>query len=274
MRLESSCLVLCLLFATVSCLHGATPPRSHMVPAAEVAVPSGFALYAVAPRTWVLHEAEPWATNVVVAEMPDGSLVMVNAPATEASTGQVLDYLRRRFGQRRLTVINAHHHLDSIGGNTLLIEAGAEVIGSDETAALIASHAIRQRDEVVASFSDKPAIAERFAETRIAPPSRRFAAASNPSLVLGGEEVRVIFPGAAHSPDNLVTFFPRRSVLFGGCMVRSGDSLGPLEQADLEQWPRAIAVLKALQPAVVVPGHGVRFDAGQLDHTLQLLQQR
>ncbi len=92
-------------------------------------------------------------------------------------------------------------------------------------------------------------------------------------MEFGTEQVRLLHPGAAHSPDNIVVFFPRRGVLFGGCMIKGGASLGNLTDADLQSWPAAIGRLQALSPRVVVPGHDERLDPGQLDNTLRLLAQ-
>jgi len=248
--------------------HVAAAPRAEQAPA----VPAPFTLFELAPGTYVLHEAEPWATNVLLVEMPDDSLVLVNAPATEASTRVLLGYLEARFGQRRLTVINSHHHIDSVGGNALLLERGAEVIASAQTAALIASDTPADIVHIVRDQLVPPQFEPDFEQTRLAQPSRTFEAAAGLTLRFGAEEVRIFHPGAAHSIDNVVVFFPSRALLFGGCMVRSGDSLGPADGADYAQWPSAIARLQSLQPALVVPGHGARFDAQQLDGTLALLR--
>jgi glyoxylase-like metal-dependent hydrolase (beta-lactamase superfamily II) len=255
-----------------ACAHAEGPaaaaPRVEQPPA----VPAPFTLFELASGTHLLHEAEPWATNVLLVEMPDDSFVLVNAPATEASTRVLLGYLEARFGQRRLTVINSHHHIDSVGGNALLLERGAEVIASAQTAALIVTDT---PDDIVHILRDQlvpPQFEPDFKETRLAQPSRTFDAAAGLTLRFGAEEVRIFHPGAAHSIDNVVVFFPSRALLFGGCMVRSGDSLGPAEGADYAQWPSAIARLQSLQPKLVVPGHGARFDAKQLDDTLELLR--
>ena len=61
-------------------------------------------------------------------------------------------------------------------------------------------------------------------------------------------------------------------MLFGGCMV-NGESwgLGYLGDADTPEWPAAIRTLKAFGSQLVIPGHGRRIDAEQLDNTLALL---
>lgn len=249
-----------------ACAHPQLPS-----PATPVVVPAGFALHEVAANAWVLQEVEPWAANVLLAEMPDGTLLLVNAPATEGSTRALLDYIRARFGERRLIVINSHHHVDSVGGNALLLEHGAEVIASTQTAALTSTETPQQVASLAQSGLVSAQYLAAFSQTRIAGPSRTFDSAVGLVLHFGDEDVRVLHPGAAHSIDNVVVHFPRRRLLFGGCMVRSGNSLGPTEHADLAQWPHAIDRLIALAPEVVVPGHGARFDADQLHNTRALL---
>jgi glyoxylase-like metal-dependent hydrolase (beta-lactamase superfamily II) len=76
------------------------------------------------------------------------------------------------------------------------------------------------------------------------------------TLTFGGEEVRIVYPGAAHSPDNLLVFFPSRHLLFGGCMVKSSRSIGYIGHADLDHWEAAIDVARDLDARIVVPGHG------------------
>jgi metallo-beta-lactamase class B len=255
-----------------ACAHAETPAPAVAQTESAPPVPAPFTLFELATGTHVFHEAEPWASNVLLVEMPDDSLVLVNAPATEASTRVLLGYIEARFGQRRLTVINSHHHIDSVGGNALLLERGAEVIASAQTAALIASDTPQDVVHIVRDRLVPERFEADFQQTRLAQPSRTFDPAGGLTLRFGAEEVRVFHPGAAHSIDNVVVFFPARALLFGGCMVRSGDSLGPSEGADLVAWPSAIERLQSLAPELVVPGHGARFDAQQLEGTLALLR--
>jgi glyoxylase-like metal-dependent hydrolase (beta-lactamase superfamily II) len=151
------------------------------------------------------------------------------------------------------------------------MERGGDVIASTATAALLASVTAAQRDRAVASGLIPAASAEEFKATRVVPATHTFDPRAGLVLRFGHEDVRIVFPGAAHSIDNVAIDFPSRGVLFGGCMVRSADSLGPTEGTDLQQWSDAIAKLQMLKPSVVIPGHGIRYDAKQLDDTRALL---
>jgi glyoxylase-like metal-dependent hydrolase (beta-lactamase superfamily II) len=261
--------VVTLVLALVGCMARGQSPSP---PPAPVAAPAGFVLRDVARGALVLTEPEPWQANLLLVEMPERSLLLVNAPATEASTRALLDWIDVRFGSRRLVVVNTHFHLDACGGNAVLLEAGAEVIGSRDTAALIVARGRTMRESITSEYATThPAFAAGIAETRVVPPARLFDPRVGLVLDFGGERVRVVHPGPAHSPDNVVVFFPDRGLLFGGCMVKGGPSLGNLGDADVARWPEAIRILQGLRPTIVVPGHESRLDPAQLDHTLALL---
>lgn len=251
----------------------AAPPARVAAPTETVALaPAGFVVREVGPGALVLTEPEPWEANLLLVEMPDGALLLVNAPATEASTRALLAWSAARFGPRRLVVVNTHFHFDASGGNAVLREAGAEVIASRETARLFAAQGPAMRASLASTHATShPTFAAAIADTRVEPPSRTFDPREDLVLAFAGERVRVIHPGPAHSPDNVVVFLPARGILFGGCMVKGGASIGYLGDADVAHWPAAIRVLQALRPTVVVPGHEGRLDPGQLDHTLALL---
>lgn len=75
-------------------------------------------------------------------------------------------------------------------------------------------------------------------------------------------------PGGAADPSPA----PRK-LLFGSCMILSGDAVGNTADADMAAWPIAIRKLQGLPVDVVVPGHGDRLDPGLIQHTLDVLAQ-
>jgi hypothetical protein len=55
----------------------------------------------------------------------------------------------------------------------------------------------------------------------------------------------VFFPGAAHSADNVVVYFPKKRLLFGGCMIKPKE-LGYLEMRMSKNGPIQRGSLKNL----------------------------
>lgn len=99
----------------------------------------------------------------------------------------------------------------------------------------------------------------------------------NDSLVLkvGKERVTARFFGEGHTKDNVVGYFPRENVLFGGCLIKEMDaSKGYLGDANLAEWSGTVKKVKKAYPKVklVVPGHGDYGDKKLLDYTIQLFK--
>jgi glyoxylase-like metal-dependent hydrolase (beta-lactamase superfamily II) len=89
-------------------------------------------------------------------------------------------------------------------------------------------------------------------------------------------KVECFYPGAAHSPDNIIAWVPSEKILFGGCMVKSNQStgLGNIADADLKLWPQTIKKIISSYPdaEIVIPGHGNFGDKSLLLHSLKLLK--
>ncbi len=220
----------------------------------------------------VTHEF-PWPSNSLVVEMADSSLVLVDTPYTPDATHVLLDWLTTRFGPRDIIAINTHFHVDRLGGNRALIAAGIPVYGADLTAQLLAERGEASR-KLLLSWLSGPENQRFYAAHQAIPyttPDHLFELKAGLELQWGQEIVQVVFPGAAHSPDNVVVYFPTRKLLFGGCLILSGSEIGNTADADLAAWPEAIRRLASFDLETVIPGHGDRFDPALIDHTLDLL---
>lgn len=214
---------------------------------------------------WVVTQTEPIAANSLVFETADGSPVLADTPWTPEATRELLDWVELRFGRPPALATVSHYHLDASGGIAALLAAGVPVVGSEHTATLLRERAPGMLDELARTHGGD------FEHLELAQPDRTFSAADGWSETVGGTRVEVLFPGRGHSPDNVVTWFPDAGVLFGGCMVKGGDDLGWLGDADTQAWPAANSALIDLGARVVVPGHGERTDPGSLDNTGRLL---
>ena len=93
---------------------------------------------------------------------------------------------------------------------------------------------------------------------------------------MGQYSFQTYYAGAGHTPDNIVIWFPKNKILYGGCLVKSTDAvdLGNLSDADPKQWPSTIKKIKKKfgKPNYVIPGHQDWSDNTSLDHTLKLLR--
>lgn len=222
---------------------------------------------------FIITHTFPWPANALLVVMDDDTLVLVDTPYTPEATEDLLDWMRERFGPRDLIAIDTGFHVDNLGGNSALIEAGVPVYGSEATVQLLEEKGEQTRAYLL-EWLQGPAN-RRFYEAHAAipyvPPDHVFSLDEGLDLTFGREHVQVFFPGPSHSLDNVVVYFPAQKILFGGCMILAGEQVGNTKDADLDAWPDSVRNLAQFEFDILVPGHGDRYDPGLLDHTLDLL---
>lgn len=98
----------------------------------------------------------------------------------------------------------------------------------------------------------------RLAMARVVTPTHRLH--GRMELDLGGRSVTLLHPGRGHTAGDLVAHVPDAGVLFAGDLVEQGapPSVGP--DAFQDAWVSTLDTLVALEPNVVVPGHGDPVD--------------
>jgi hypothetical protein len=224
---------------------------------------------------YVIVHIFPWPANSLLVEMDDGTLVLAGSPYTPAAMQTVLAWAGRQFGPRQVVAINTGYHVDNLGGNEALLQAGIPVYGSDLTVSLL-----RERGEILRQVTLKligdpgSPFYQAHAGLKFLPPDHVFPVRDGLRLTFGSDEVQVFYPGPSQAPDKVVVYFPGRRLLFGSCMILGGDKPGNTADADLTQWPVSVRKLTQFPADVVVPGHGDRLDPGLIQHTLDVLAAR
>jgi glyoxylase-like metal-dependent hydrolase (beta-lactamase superfamily II) len=214
----------------------------------------------------VEHDPGFAPANILAVRMPDGTLVLCSSPYDTVTTRRMVQRLRERFRPAKIVAINVHFHPDGTAGNEGYAAEGVQTYGSDLTREALARRG-REVWEVTARAAP-PAAAARIRATPILPAVQTFLAKEGLRLTFGGEVVAVVYPGPAHSPDNVVVHFPSRRLLFGGDLVRAaGAGVGYRGDADLSGWAAAVRTVMALDANLVVPGHGRSGGRELLEHT-------
>lgn len=208
--------------------------------------------------------------NGLMVRMGNGEIVVVNTLYHPRAAENLLEWIKARYHRYPSVAINTHFHNDTLGGNAAFINKNIPIYGSDLTV-----DTLREREgamrRLLMEWAKSPEAKQAIASQRFVPPTRVFASKSGFVLKFGKERVLLRFPGPAHAPDNIVVYFENQKVLFGGCMIMAGVKVGNKSDADLALWPKAVKNVKNFKTDFVIPGHGVRFDPGLLDHTLKLL---
>lgn len=160
------------------------------------------------------------------------------------------------------TVVNTHANGDHWFGNELV--AGAEIIASAATGDEMAANGpelilgLMNQDGPIGRFANH--IFEPFTFTGITPTVATRTFSGELTVDVGGTAVELLQLGPAHTAGDTVVFVPSERVLFAGDLLFIGGT--PISWAGpITNWIAACDRMLALEPAVVVPGHGPVVDA-------------
>jgi cyclase len=159
---------------------------------------------------------------------------------------QLLAEIRRVTNQPVRFVVNTHHHLDHVGGNTVFKQAGATLVGDRRLRDWLQSENLR-------SFGPSIAASQKAFIDALSSPTLTYEQGID--LFLGGREVHVrSFPG--HSGSDSVAIVPDAKVVFTGDLLWP-NVLPTLGDASTDVWIPTLEVLAtANTDATFVPGHG------------------
>lgn len=223
----------------------------------------------IAPDTYVVTDRDYFWSNTLVARMPDGTVLLVSSPYENLGAATLLNWVRSELKPEKIVAVNTHFHLDGTGGNFVFREQGVETYASGLTIELQRTQSEAMIEDSL-QYYENDALRQRVQDSETTPAEHSFDLDEGKLFDFGGEKVDLYFPGHAHSPDNLVVWFPKRHILFGGCIIKPGDSLGYLRDADVAGWGAAARKLELYAAEIVVPGHGQVGGPELLQRTIQL----
>jgi metallo-beta-lactamase class B len=202
----------------------------------------------LAPGVW-LHttlsgeDFGHYPANGLLVEDGEGTL-LVDAGWNPQHAERLVAWAQEELHRPVRAAVATHFHSDRLGGAQALLARGLPVYGLQETARLAAAQ-------------QRPGPSRTFAEQQRLGP------------------IELFFPGAGHSPDNIVVWHPESAVLFGGCFIKdaAAKDLGNVGDADIAAWPASLNRTREHFPQmrIVVPGHGLPGGSELLTHTQELL---
>jgi glyoxylase-like metal-dependent hydrolase (beta-lactamase superfamily II) len=179
----------------------------------------------------------------------DDGVVVIDALGTPALGDALLRAIRAITPRPVKRVIVTHYHADHFYGLEPLKRAGAEVWAHRAALAYFdngeAQARLEQRARDLFPWVDEKMTlirADRWLDADIA-------------FDLGGTRFGIQHFGPAHSPEDLVVALPKEGVVFGGDILVAG-RIPFVGSADSRQWLERIERLLALDPRIVVTGHG------------------
>jgi cyclase len=224
-------------------------------------IPYALGLYEVADQVYAYLQPDgSWGYSNAGLVSGDGESILVDTLFDLHLTAAMLDAMRPVTAIAPIsTVVNTHANGDHCFGNELV--QGARVVSSARTATEMADlpasmlHGLKQLDLGASGnrFVEQAFGPFDFAGIVMAPVTDTFDGAH--TLTVGGRAVELVEVGPAHTAGDVIVHVPDAATVFTGDIVFIGST--PIIWAGpVANWLRACATIRALNPSVVVPGHG------------------
>jgi glyoxylase-like metal-dependent hydrolase (beta-lactamase superfamily II) len=205
----------------------------------------------LAPGLWlhtttnVIAPGVHFPANGLILERESDSL-LIDTTSQPDSAAALLRWSQQSLRKPIKQAVATHFHNDRTGGIPALDAAGIPTVAHPLTIELARSHSLPLPSGTLDFVNGVTHLSK---------------------------DCELFFPGAGHSRDNVVVWFPRQQVLHGGCLLKSVTSknLGNLTDAVVTDWADTIKRVQARYraPKKVIPGHGT-ISGDPLAYTLAL----
>lgn len=179
----------------------------------------------------------------------DAGVVLIDTPWDTTQFQPLLDSISRRHHTKVVLAIATHYHDDRTAGLGFLKQKGVKTYSSKLTY------------DLCSEFNEKQA-AYYFENDTV--------------FEVGNYKFETYYAGEGHTKDNIVIWFGRHKILYGGCLIKSTESkdLGNIADANPQEWKPTIkkVLRKYPRPKYVIPGHYGWSSNKGLQHTLKLLE--
>jgi len=198
--------------------------------------------------TYNTYKGNKISANGVI-RLTDVGAIMIDSPWDTSQFQPLLDSIKIKWNQNVVFVLATHWHEDRSGGLDFYKQKG------------IATYSTRSTKNLCRENNQ---------------PQAEFTFTGDTTFTIGGVKFETYFPGAGHTPDNIIVYFPAEKLMDGGCFIKSVEAtdLGNLNDANLGMWPIAAKNLKKRyrRVKIVVPGHDKVDGKKALKHTIKLLR--
>ena len=256
--------LLCLILIWCSTFAYATAP-ADIYPAATVAVRAeklaAHSYYIPGMAGAASTRNQGFMSNAGFVITP-GGVVVFDTLGSPSLAQEMVKRIRELTELPIKRVIVSHYHADHYYGIQVFKELGAEIWAHEAGKSVVGSEAAKQRFE-----QRKEILGQWINDQTQRFPTPEVWLSGDTDFELGGMQFRVRHVGPAHSDEDLVLFVEADGVLYAGDLVFKG-RVPFVGDADSKRWLNALEKLIALQPKLLVPGHGGASDTPMEDLTL------
>ena len=199
--------------------------------------------------TWQNLAGSPFPSNGMYL-ITDAGAVIFDCPWDSTQLQPLLDSIQIKHHKKAVLDIATHSHDDRTAGLAFFREK------------LIKTYTSRQTDSICKARNKNRAA---------------FVFDKDTSFTVGQYSFQTYYAGPGHTTDNIVIWFQKEKILYGGCLIKSSEAtdLGNMADANLQEWSKTIKKIQTKfgLPAYIIPGHQDWSSNKSLEHTLELLSQ-
>ena len=196
--------------------------------------------------TQVAYNGKPFPANGMYVVTKDG-VVLFDTPWDSTQFQPLLDSILIKHNKKVSFCIATHFHEDRTAGLAYYKLQGIKTFTTTQTDILSKIHQKKRAEFLITGDS---------------------------IFTAGQYSFEVYYPGAGHTKDNIIIWFEKEKILYGGCLIKSTEAatLGNLEDADIKAYANTIENVqrKCKNPKYVIPGHQDWRNKKSLQHNLQM----
>ncbi|MDC6365577.1 MULTISPECIES: subclass B1 metallo-beta-lactamase [Flavobacteriaceae] len=178
-----------------------------------------------------------------------GEAIIFDTAIDDPISNDLIHWIEKELKSKVKAIVATHFHDDCLGGLSAFHAKNIPSYANEKTIALVS---------------------EKNGEL----PQNGFK--NSLEIQIGKEKIILDYLGEGHTADNIIGYFPKDQVLFGGCLMKSlGAGKGNLADANTAEWSQTVSKVKSKYPEarIVVPGHGKTGGRELLDFTIELFQE-
>lgn len=180
----------------------------------------------------------------------DKGVVLFDAPWDKSQYQPLLDSIKAKHNKDVIMYFATHSHEDRAGGLNFYRKKG------------IKTYTIKATDQILKKENEKRA---------------EFIIPNDTIFKVGQYAFEVYYPGKGHAPDNIVVWFNKEKILYGGCFIKSAEAkdLGFLGDANVKEWEKSIKKVQSKfnNAKYIITGHDDWKNLTSLNHTLKMVQE-
>lgn len=166
---------------------------------------------------------------------------------------------------RYVVLENAQGH--AILGSSYWKAQGAEIIAHAHTAEIIEQElnpgVVAENNPGILARAQRR-LRDKAHKTRVIMPDRTFT--DRLLLPVKGRHIELLHLGPSHSPDDVQLWMPEERLIITGDFAFNERMLPILRHTDARGWLESWPALEALDPTVIIPGHGDVTDLATVRH--------